>query len=65
MTRGSKADEILTLVFMLLAIAAVVCYFAVSDKAVFLYCGGRIAAGAICLKIYTLIIKDYGTQRYN
>ena len=40
MTRGSKADEILTLVFMLLAIAAVVCYFAVSDKAVFLYCGG-------------------------
>ena len=68
MTRGSKADEILTLVFMLLAIAAVVCYFAVSDKAVFLYCGGAaisIAAGAICLKIYTLIIKDYGTQRYN
>ena len=64
MTRGSKADEILTLVFMLLAIAAVVCYFAVSDKAVFLYCD-RIAAGAICLKIYTLIIKDYGTQRYN
>ena len=57
MTRGSKADEILTLVFMLLAIAAVVCYFAVS--------GDRIAAGAICLKIYTLIIKDYGTQRYN
>ena len=68
MTRGSKADEILTLFFMLLAIAAVVCYFAVSDKAVFLVLwrgGDRIAAGAICLKIYTLIIKDYGTQRYN
>ena len=65
MTRGSKADEILTLVFMLLAIAAVVCYFAVSDKTVFLWSGDRIAAGAICPKIYTLIIKDYGTQRYN
>ena len=65
MTRGSKADEILTLVFMLLAIAAVVCYFAVSDKAVLWRGGDRIAAGAICLKIYTLIIKDYGTQRYN
>ena len=67
MTRGSKADEILTLVFMLLAIAAVVCYFAVSDKTVFLYCGG--AAIVLRLvqypKIYTLIIKDYGTQRYN
>ena len=67
MTRGSKADEILTLFFMLLAIAAVVCYFAVSDRRILvLWRGGdRIAAGAICLKIYTLIIKDYGTQRYN
>ena len=61
MTRGSKADEILTLVFMLLAIAAVVCYFAL----VLRWSGDRIAAGAICPKIYTLIIKDYGTQRYN
>ena len=68
MTRGSKADEILTLVFMLLAIAAVVCYFAVSDKAVFLYCGGAAIVLRLVqyvLKIYTLIIKDYGTQRYN
>ena len=40
MTRGSKADEILTLVFMLLAIAAVVCYFAVSDKTEYLYSRG-------------------------
>ena len=46
MTRGSKADEILTLVFMLLAIAAVVCYFAVSDKTVFLYCGACTGGGA-------------------
>lgn len=40
MKRGSKIDEILTLLFMLLAIAAIVCYFAVSDRSVFLYCGG-------------------------
>ena len=53
MTRGSKADEILTLFFMLLAIAAVVCYFAVSDKAVFLYCGGA----AICLRLVQYFMR--------
>ena len=53
MTRGSKADEILTLVFMLLAIAAVVCYFAVSDKAVFLYCGGA----AIVLRLVQYVLR--------
>ena len=50
MTRGSKADEILTLVFMLLAIAAVVCYFA---KAVFLYCGGA----AIVLRLVQYVLR--------
>ena len=53
MTRGSKADEILTLVFMLLAIAAVVCYFAVSDKTVFLYCGGA----AIVLRLVQYVLR--------
>ncbi len=38
--RGSKLDEIMTLVFMLLAIAAVVCFFVVKDRAVFLALGG-------------------------
>lgn len=38
--RGSKTDQILTLIFMALAIAAVICYFAVSDRTAFLYCGG-------------------------
>ena len=52
MTRGSKADEILTLVFMLLAIAAVVCYFAVSDKTVFL-CGGA----AIVLRLVQYVLR--------
>ena len=53
MTRGSKADEILTLIFMLLAIAAVVCYFAVSDKSAFLYCGGA----AIVLRLAQYILR--------
>ncbi|MBN2660742.1 MAG: hypothetical protein JXR54_05685 [Tannerellaceae bacterium] len=38
--RDSKLDKILTIVFMVLAIAAVVCYFALDNKVVFLYCGG-------------------------
>ena len=42
MTRGSKADEILTLFFMLLAIAAV-----------FLYCGGA----AIVLRLVQYVLR--------
>lgn len=53
MTRGSKVDEILTLIFMLLAIAAVVCYFAISDKNPFLYCGGA----AIVLRLIQYILR--------
>jgi hypothetical protein len=40
MTRGSKADEALTLLFMLLAVAAIICFFAVDNRTVFLICGG-------------------------
>lgn len=40
MNRGSKIDSILTLIFMALAIAAVICYFAVADRMAFLVCGG-------------------------
>jgi len=53
MERNSKADEIFTLIFMLLAIAAVVCYFAVDDKSIFLYCGGA----AILLRIVQYILR--------
>lgn len=53
MTRGSKADEIMTLLFMLLGIAAVICYFAVSDKSVFLYCGGA----AIVLRLIQYVLR--------
>lgn len=53
MKRNSKTDEILTFCFMLLAIAAVVCYFAVSDKSVFMYCGGA----AILLRMVQYILR--------
>lgn len=53
MKRNSKTDEILTLCFMLLAISAVVCYFAVSDKSVFMYCGGA----AILLRMVQYILR--------
>ncbi|MCD8193726.1 MAG: hypothetical protein LUD74_04100 [Tannerellaceae bacterium] len=53
MEKGSKADEILTLAFMLLAIAAIICYFAVSNRTVFLICGGA----AIVMRIVQYILR--------
>jgi hypothetical protein len=40
MKRGSKIDDILSLLFILMAIAAGVCYFAVDNKMVFWIIGG-------------------------
>lgn len=40
MMRGSRLDELMTLIFMLLVIAAIVCYFAINNRAVFLGCAG-------------------------
>ena len=51
--RDNKLDKILTIIFMVLAIAAVVCYFAVDDKTVFLYCGGA----AICLRLVQYFMR--------
>ena len=53
MRKNSKTDEILTLCFMLLAIAAVVCYFTMSDKSVFMYCGGA----AILLRLVQYVLR--------
>ena len=48
MIRGSKIDTILTWLFMVLAVAAVVCYFAFPENRLsFLYCGGA----AICFRL--------------
>lgn len=51
MMRGSKLDEIMTLAFMLLAVAAVICFFT-AGPAVFLSVGG--VAVAVRLVQYLL-----------
>ncbi|MDR3142255.1 MAG: hypothetical protein LBU37_11095 [Tannerellaceae bacterium] len=53
--RGSKADELLTLLFMVLAIAAVICYFAVSNKMVFMYLAGI----AIVIRLAQYILRYF------
>lgn len=54
MTKGSKADEILTLLFMLLAIIAVVCFCIPSvDRTVFLYIGGA----AVVLRLAQYVLR--------
>lgn len=56
MKRGSKADEILTLLFMLLAIAAIICYFAVSNQMVFFSLGGI----AVVLRVIQYVFRHFG-----
>ncbi|MDR1200953.1 MAG: hypothetical protein LBL58_04870 [Tannerellaceae bacterium] len=53
--RGSKTDELLTLLFMILAIAAVICYFAVSNKMVFMYLAGI----AIVIRLAQYILRYF------
>lgn len=54
MKRGSKIDTVLTWIFMALAVAAVVCYFALpADRTAFLYCGGA----AICFRLIQYLIR--------
>lgn len=53
MTRGSKIDNILTVLFLILAAAAIICYFAVDDRHVFLYCGGA----AICFRLVQYLLR--------
>jgi hypothetical protein len=40
MRRGSRVDNILSLIFILLAVAAGVCYFAATDRMAFWIIGG-------------------------
>ncbi|MDH6303962.1 hypothetical protein M2459_000293 [Parabacteroides sp. PF5-5] len=55
MFRGSKADEVLTLLFMLLAIGAIVCYFAVSNRGVFL----AVAGVAVIMRIVQYLMRYF------
>ncbi|MDR1258567.1 MAG: hypothetical protein LBK65_04715 [Tannerellaceae bacterium] len=40
MKRGSRTDEILSLIFILMAVAAGICYFAADSKVAFWITGG-------------------------
>ena len=53
MMRGSKTDEILTLIFMLLAIATIICFFAVSNRMPSLVCGGL----AVALRLVQYLLR--------
>lgn len=53
MVRGNKIDTVLTLIFLALAVAAVICYFSVTDRTAFLYCGGA----AICFRLVQYLIR--------
>ena len=55
MFRGSRADEVLTLAFMVLAIAAGICYFTASNKMVFITVGGI----AVAVRIVQYIIRFF------
>jgi Ca2+/Na+ antiporter len=54
MKRGDSTDSLLTLIFMLLAIAAVICYFVLpTNRTPFLVCGGV----AIVLRIVQYVMR--------
>lgn len=57
MRRGNKTDTILTILFMILAVIAVVCYFVYPDNRMpFLYCGGA----AICFRLVQYVLRIIG-----
>ena len=54
MHRGSKADTIVTWIFLALAVAAVICYVALpANRLPFMYCGGA----AIVLRLVQYLIR--------
>jgi hypothetical protein len=56
MNRGSRTDELMTLLFMVFAIAAGVCFFAVSgNRLPFLICGGT----AVVIRIIQYALRFF------
>ena len=56
MRRGSKADEIMTLVFLLLATATIVCFFISSvDRSVTLSIGGI----AVVIRLIQYVLRYF------
>lgn len=48
-----KINNFLTLIFLILAVAAGVSYFAIDDRTVFWYCGGA----AVCIRFTQYVMK--------
>jgi len=55
MKRGDKWDELLTVLFMTLAIAAVILFFAKSNQLYYLICGGS----ALVLRIIHYALRFF------
>jgi Ca2+/Na+ antiporter len=55
MKRGGRFDELLTLLFMLLAIATVICFFTVDNRLPFWICGGA----AVLLRSVQYILRFF------
>lgn len=54
MIQRSKTDQILTWIFLALAVVAVICYFALpTDRTAFLFCGGA----AISIRLLQYLIR--------
>lgn len=54
MIQRSNTDKILTWIFLVLAVIAVVCYFALPDnRTAFLFCGGA----AIAIRLLQYLIR--------
>jgi len=56
MKRNSGLDELLTALFMLMAIGAIVCFFAMEDRSWFLGLGG----GAVVLRVIQYVLRYIG-----
>ncbi len=56
MKRGSRLDELFTLLFMVLAIGAIICYFALgNDNPTYLILGGS----AVLLRVAQYIMRFF------
>ena len=56
MRRGDRLDELFTLIFMLLAIAAIVCYFAFGGSMAYFYLG----CCAVVLRTVQYFMRMFG-----
>lgn len=49
----NNINKVLTILFLLLAAAAVACYFLIPDKTAFFYCGGA----AVCIRLTQYLMR--------